>query len=203
MNAIAMETTYESTPALADTLTKEEMEAVVMAAAEAEGGSQARREFRQLLNSKWREDVIAWCSISYRPIVRGLILSISAKSGEDGPDAIKLATEARMADLIKNLTPPDACALEKLLVERVAVTHLSLLVSEFRSANMLDDLATTEMRSRQVDRAQNRFFQAVRALASFRKVDPPALMLNVQAIGQQAIVTNPSPESRTRNVGCH
>jgi hypothetical protein len=80
--------------------------------------------------------------------------------------------------------------LERLLIEQILVCHLNLYVLEINSAGKLYDSHTTEAGmywDRRLTGAQRRFTRACEALAKVRKLNLPAVQINVAAEGGQQI----------------
>jgi hypothetical protein len=90
------------------------------------------------------------------------------------------------AEIRKSLIPADAHPLEELLARRVATCWLAAHIAE-RKALLCGGVSFREREwlDRRADRAHRRLLQSIRALATFRKVDPAPLLLNV--VGQQNV----------------
>jgi hypothetical protein len=154
------------------------------------GDTSALPEIRELLNGDWREPILHCAGSPAAFLTRGLIKTFSGKDGL----GVREAMEEQMERLCESLTPPDADPLERLLARRVALCWLAVCAAEY-SASKCDRAGTTpammDALARRTDRAHGRLLSSVRALATFRKVDPPNILLNVA--GQQAVsLANPA-----------
>ncbi|WP_154673957.1 hypothetical protein [Singulisphaera acidiphila] len=126
-------------------------------------------ELRKLLDSSWREIILDFAGDP------ATILSNRYRNrfvGSDGGLAMSHAMEARLEQLAKSLTPPDATPLEKLLVSRVVTCWMAVHEAEYLETNGLSQNTprACEILMRRVERAHNRFLSSVKALATVRKL---------------------------------
>ena len=103
---------------------------------------------------------------------------------------IKEAMHAKVKAIRADLTPPDAGPLETLLASRVATCWLAVCLAEIRATNRVRNGTPREMEAhaRRVDAAHRRFLSAAKALADFRKIAPPNVLLNL--VNQQAVLVD-------------
>jgi hypothetical protein len=90
--------------------------------------------------------------------------------------------QREMIQLRAELLGPAPTAVERLLVERVAVGWLEVHTAEYQLA--VQDAQYREHWQRQVDHAHRRFLAALRLLTAVRRLPRPALQVN---IGEQQV----------------
>jgi len=101
---------------------------------------------------------------------------------------LREAQEQRMRLLTKELAGPNPTRLERLLAERIVLCGLQLHIAEYRSARA-DSIPITQAdyHQRCIDRAQKRYFSAIKTLAQIRKLGLPALQVNIAAEGGKQV----------------
>ncbi len=87
----------------------------------------------------------------------------------------------QMKRLHAQLAGPSPSALESLLVERIVTCWLHLHCYEKENAQSLDGQSVDQSKAhgRRVDQAQRRYLSAIKALAQVRRLDLPAVQVNV------------------------
>jgi len=71
------------------------------------------------------------------------------------------------------LEGPNPTAIERLLVERIVVCHAAVYTAERAEAIFSDGV------QKQIDRLHHRYLSAFKALAQFRRIDLPAIQVNI------------------------
>ena len=93
------------------------------------------------------------------------------------------AYERRLRSLREELAGPEPSPLEALLVARIAACWLFLNLAEYEYYRRLGGGGLTWQQDhdhqRRIDRAQKRYLGAIKALAAVRKLELPALQLNI------------------------
>jgi hypothetical protein len=151
-----------------------------IAARAEKGDRKAEEEFRQVLRTDRWKFLINTLGNSAVLLEDRLIGLISGPAGL----ARGAAMEQALVRLRRELTPPDPAPLERLLVERVAVSWLALHVAEFRASSGSHAPRVYDVMQRAVDRCNRRFLSAARALRDFRRLDIRTVVLaqaNVEA----------------------
>jgi len=87
----------------------------------------------------------------------------------------------QMKTLHAQLAGPSPSALESLLVERIVTCWLHLHCYEKENAQRLDGQSVDQSQAhgRRVDQAQRRYLSAIKALAQVRRLDLPAVQVNI------------------------
>ncbi len=87
----------------------------------------------------------------------------------------------QLEDLRWDLMGPSPSQLEELLVQRVSDCGLHLQYVEATYAQNLRGLtlARAESQQRRIDRAHNRYLSAIRTLATVRRLQVPAVQVNI------------------------
>jgi hypothetical protein len=114
------------------------------------------------------------------------------------PDAPgdRAALAGQMAELRAELSGPEPPPLERLLVERVALTWVQLMAMESTCASRKLDPAVLARFEKRRDQAHSRYIQAIKAIAQIRRLRLPAVLVNIAtAGGQQVNVAGPIPPS--------
>lgn len=111
-----------------------------------------------------------------------------------GTYAIRASFTAAWEQLPRELARPGDGELERLLVQQVALAWLKLAYVEYYHARSLLDgsltIAQAEFRERRLSAAQRRYLRAIETLARVRRLNLPALQVNIGA--QQVNQVNPS-----------
>jgi hypothetical protein len=99
----------------------------------------------------------------------------------------RAAVQAKMRELRKELEGPRPTPLESLLAERIVTCWLEVQIADLAAATTSppsEQIAKhhDEMRSR----AEARYYRAIKALAAVRKLDLPAVQINLA--GQQVVM---------------
>jgi len=153
------------------------------------------KELRDLINATDREnprqeDVAAlrallnertelWC------VAGDMARSAAMHLMDEGVKATPLVKEslkAAWATLLKDLGYQDAPLLEKLLVEQVVLCYLRLFLVEYNYTSATSAAGSYEKLDyweRRLSAAQRRFLRAASALAQIRKMQLPALQVNI------------------------
>ena len=107
------------------------------------------------------------------------------------------AIRARFAEVRAGLLGPDPTALDRLLVDRVALcwleVHLlqiSALVADKKTLNLI------EHRDRRIERAERRYLAAMKALATVRKMKLPSVQIHVDNRQVHARLDGPKGDFR-------
>lgn len=113
-------------------------------------------------------------------------LVIGAAAGENL--LVKAAVEGRMKKLREELAGPEPTPIERLLAERAAYCWLVLWKYEYHLANAKDLPSGRELfHHRRIDAAHRRYLSSLRTLAQIRKLQLPAVQINLA--GNQVNVT--------------
>ena len=93
------------------------------------------------------------------------------------------AIHRKLAALKANLAGPTACPLERLLSERVVLCWLQVHQADERAARRASqhEVAGGDYDQRRQDRAHKRYLSALHALAQFRRLQIPAVQVNIGA----------------------
>ena len=93
----------------------------------------------------------------------------------------KVATQAKMLDMMGSIAGSSASPLEMLLTERIVLCWLSLTYFETMYAQRLGELSLAQSVSQQkrIDGAHKRFLESIKALAVVRKLKLPTVQVNV------------------------
>lgn len=112
---------------------------------------------------------------------------IQAIAGPNGVVAEAIGREA--AALRRELSAGDMSPLERLLVGRIIACWLHLHYAEARYAQNLGKLtmAQGEYHQRTIERSQRRYLAAIKALAQVRRLQLPAVQVNIAEAGGQQI----------------
>jgi hypothetical protein len=97
------------------------------------------------------------------------------------------AYDRKCVALTKELAGPQPCPLERLLVERIVLCWLHLYSAEALYAQNTHNLSLrqAEFYQQRLSKAQARYLAAIRTLAQVRRLDVPAVQVN---IGQQQVI---------------
>jgi len=107
-----------------------------------------------------------------------------------GKNTVVAAALARKVGTLRDeLGGPAPPVLERLLIERILTSWLFLNYVEAAYAQQMADLTLkqADYRQRAIDRAQRRQLAAIRALAEVRRLQLPALQVNIAAAGGQQV----------------
>jgi hypothetical protein len=181
-------------PKSGEDYTHDEMQAVVDRAWD--GDKTALPELRALLRSKaWGKRLLSYAG---DPAVRLTDVLIARFAG-DQDLATKEAMGWKMEAVERELTPPDAGPLERLLARAVALTWLAWCVAEKSAAARGKTASPRELEAlgRFADRAHRRLMASSRALASYRKAESPGLVVNVSTQAGVAIGSGPAAPAPT------
>ena len=87
----------------------------------------------------------------------------------------------KLRALRREIAGPDPAPLERLLVERIAACwlHLHYVEGVYYQNMKGQTIAQADYHQRQIDHAQRRYLAAIRALAQVRRLDLPAVQLNI------------------------
>lgn len=111
---------------------------------------------------------------------------IAAYAGEQAVVAEALARQ--VAAMRADLAGPSPSPLEALLVERVVACWVHLNLAEHRCAARLQEsapLSAIQAYQNWLDRAQKRYLQAIKTLATVRRLQVPVLIGQLNIAGQQ------------------
>jgi hypothetical protein len=101
---------------------------------------------------------------------------------------VRAAVDGRMDRLAAELAGPDPTPIERLLAERAAYCWLTLWKYEHHLANAKDlPSRREEFHHRRIDAAHRRYMSSLRTLAQIRKLDLPAVQVNIG--GNQVNIT--------------
>ena len=109
---------------------------------------------------------------------------------------VRESTKARLAHMRAELGGSDPSALEKLLIDRIALLWLQLSYFEVTYTQNLSDMTIpqAEHHQRRIDGTHRRYLAAIKALAVIRRLAVPVVQLNVaQAGARQLNVAAPGP----------
>jgi len=145
----------------------------------------AQADAHTLMTSNWRAHFLDNAGSPARFLMETLADTIAG--GEENA-MIERAMEDKAAEMTKELTPPDAAPLEKMLARRVVVCWFALHVAEWQAQRRMKAGTAREIEAnaKRVDSAHRRMMSTIRALSDFRKAAAPGVTLNV--LNQQAIV---------------
>lgn len=118
--------------------------------------------------------------LKHRPIIEQWVQATRLGQMFKDSDGTKLCVEQRMTGLKARLSRENQTPLESLLIQRIVMCWLDVQDHELRYSNLGDTtFANYEFRSRMLDRAQKRYLSAVKALAFIRKLEIPAIQVNI------------------------
>ena len=108
-----------------------------------------------------------------------------------GNELMKEALTRRLEDVKRGLTLPNQSPLETLLVDRVALSWLWMGFTDGQEVQMIVNGGASfrqgEHCHRRAEQAERRFFAAVKALATLRRVPAPVVQLT---LANQQVVAN-------------
>ncbi len=99
-----------------------------------------------------------------------------------GDDALITVTQAERLKLMRaELAGDNPTPLEKLLAERIALCWLHLNICEITLAQRGGDMTLTvaDYHQKRLDRAHKRYLGAIKALAQVRRLQLPAIQMNI------------------------
>ena len=104
------------------------------------------------------------------------------------------SASAQLAVLKADLCGPDPSPLERLLVDRIALTWLQLQYFETVYTQSLGELtiAQADSQQRRIDAAHRRYLSAIRTLAQVRRLAVPMMQVNIAE--RQVNVAQPAPK---------
>jgi hypothetical protein len=107
-----------------------------------------------------------------------------------------------LALLQRDIEGPDPAPLERLLAQEIVLCRLHLLGKEAQfAARESYSFAEGDFWQRQIDRAQRRYLAAVKTLADIRRMQLPAVQVNVAADGGRQLNVAASRYSLTTKTG--
>lgn len=114
--------------------------------------------------------------------------------GNDLLGGLKLAVRSKMDKIVKDLVGDNSTPLEMLLAERIAMCWLDVQDNEVRYASLPADSKQIAWRSKLLERANHRYLSALKTLATVRRLQLPALQVNIaeQQINTTAALPDPS-----------
>jgi hypothetical protein len=139
------------------------------------GDRDATKELRQVLD----QHPELWNSIG--DLGKQAELALVEAAVGDGT-FVKTAVMKKLDDLRLQLLAESASPIERLLVDRVAVTWLGLVIAEgayYRSLTGGLDQHEDEWHQKRVERAQRRHLAAVKVLGQVRKLGAPVVQVNI------------------------
>lgn len=101
---------------------------------------------------------------------------------------IREAQERKLATFIEEVAGPNSTALERLLADQIALCWLHVRYIEIKYSHT-DSYTLTEGEyyQRCIDRAQKRYLRAIKTLAQVRRLQLPAVQLNVAGHGGKQV----------------
>jgi hypothetical protein len=106
---------------------------------------------------------------------------------------LREAQERFLAQLEKDLAGPNPTPLERILVQEIVVCKQELNVAEIHFATVKKcSITEGDYHQRRIDRAQKRFLAAVKTLAQVRRLQLPAVQVNVATQGGQQVNVAPA-----------
>jgi hypothetical protein len=113
--------------------------------------------------------------------------------------ASQLAVEERMREIRRELGAGTSTPLEKLLISRIALCWLDVHTLDTMVAMNSDRRAkVVEALDRRLERTERRYIRAIKALATVRRLDMTAILVN-----QVTVAAAPNPDSSgSRRTGC-
>lgn len=139
------------------------------------GDSAARDELRVVLDATPK----LWTEVGN--LGRQAELALVRAAAGDNPVA-KEAIVRKLDTLRREVTGPRPSILERLLADRVAISWLALTLAEGTYYQALErgiDPADEAVYLKRVDRAQRRYLAAIKSLPQVRRMDLPALQVNI------------------------
>jgi hypothetical protein len=105
-------------------------------------------------------------------------------AGDDGKDETKEHLRQELRTFVANIAGPESSPLERVLAETAATNWFALRMLEARySASEASGegmtLPLSEHHQRRIDRTQRRFLEAIKTLATVRRLALPAVQINV------------------------
>ena len=105
----------------------------------------------------------------------------------NGTEALKESMKAGYRQMQHELAAPGDTALERLLAQQVVLAWVRLSIIEYKYTNITNEsipLARADFWERRLNASQRRFLRACSTLARVRKMNVPAIQVN---IGQQQV----------------
>lgn len=108
----------------------------------------------------------------------------------EAPESLKLSLQQGWQSLQVELGAAGATSLEQLLIQQVVIAWLRLGIVEYKYTSVTNEAITLTMGDfweRRLSAAQRRFLRACETLARIRKLNLPAIQVNIAADGGQQV----------------